>query len=194
MLTLDTQQLRRQRQRTKALEQAEHQRQLLLSHIRAKEVTVATDGGLCTSSLEQQLGTPLSTQEVLRRIRLMNPDLIFEVSIRYPDRIGIYVQEKRPHILALDKTLDKRMIVAMQIGMMPERTVRHVKRVRVPVPGREVAWQDVEEFAGQTRGWRTVLLRLLEAGLISPAQIDRYFPPNLNSRNWQRLTGGTIGN
>lgn len=187
MLTLDSQQLARQQRRTRFLESQDRQKALLWADRRNKEATVATDGGICTTSLEQQLGTPLSTAEVLRRIRLMNPDLIYEVSIRFPDRIGIYVIEKRPHMLALCPTVDKRMVVAMQLGMMPERSVRHVKLARVPEE-EGAGWRYVEEFAGETRGWRTVLWRLLDEGLIKPYQIDKYFPVNLNSANWQRLT------
>lgn len=187
MLTLDTEQLARQRRQTEALTQKHRMQELIRAEAQNKEVTVAMDGDICTTSLEQQLGNPLSTTELLRRVKLMNPDLIFEQSIRFPDRVGIYVQEKRPHVLKLDAAMDKRMIVAMQMGVMPERTVRHVKKTKVPSAD-NAGWQEVEEFAGQTRGWRMVLLRLLQERLITPSQIDRYFPPNLNSKAWQRFT------
>lgn len=161
---------------------------LLRQEIYNKEVTVATDGDCCTTDLDSQLGTPLATSEVLRRVKLMNPDLIFEVSIRDNNVIGIYAIEKRPYILKLDAMMDKRMIVAMPIGIMPERTVRHVKRERVPDPDIPGHWRWVEEFTGQTRGWRMVLLRLLQERLITLGQVDRYFPPNLNSKIWKQKT------
>lgn len=187
MLTLDGEQLARQRRTEASLRKRHFVREATAAYISKKEATVATDGGLCVSNLAEQLGLPLTGVEVERRLRLMNPRLIFEASLRYPERMGIYVEEDVPGHLYLDAVVRKRMVVAMPIGMMPERSVRHVKRTRVPDPDIRGQWQDVEEFAGETRGWRTVLVRLLQAGLIQRWQVDKHFPVNEKSKFWHQL-------
>jgi hypothetical protein len=187
MLTLDTEQLARQRAKEERLLKREALLKSAADEIAYREASVVTDGGLCVSNLEQQLGTPISSAELERRLRLMNPRLIFEVSIRFPDRIGIYIEEAPSSFMPVDAVLTKRMVVAYGIGMMPERSVRHVKISQVPDPVFRGHWRDVEEFAGETRGWRTVLYRLLEAGLIERYHIEKYFPANTASKNWQAL-------
>lgn len=187
MLTLDSEQLERQRRIETSRRKRHFVREATATYIQKKETTVAADGGLCVSNLAEQLGLPLAGTEIERRLRLMNPRLIFEASLRYPDRMGIYIEEQPAGVLYLDAAVQKRMIVAMPIGMMPERTVKHVKRTRVPDPDIRGHWQEVEEFAGETRGWRTVLIRLLQAGLIQRWQVDRHFPANEKSKFWHQL-------
>jgi hypothetical protein len=76
----------------------------------------------------------------------------------------------------------------MMRGFMPERSVRHMKKERVADPDHKGQWTTANVFYKETRGWRTVLKTLLKSGLITMPQIDRFFPVNWNSKNWQRLT------
>src|SRR5205823_348001 len=91
-----------------------------------------------------------------------------------------------------------RHICGMESGIMPEFSVLHKTKTRLPdqelfgakTATREVAWKDVETFASETRGWRTVLIRLLHAGLINRLQIERYFgwQPSHESAKWHART------
>lgn len=187
MLTLDTQQLERQRQTTKLLSDRERMRLLLRSELKNKEATVANDGEIATTSLEQQLGTPLSSAQVIERLQKMNANLVFEVAIASPDKMGVYIIENRPDPIT-NVSPRKRYVTGMMRGFMPERTVRHVKKSRVPDPDVPLHWRETEEYTGETRGWRRVLKDLLREKLITTGQIERFFPANLNSKAWKTLT------
>lgn len=188
MLTLDTQQIERQRRTTDALNKQERMRALLRSEIHNKEVTVAPDGEICTTSLEQQLGIPLSSAQVIERLQKMNANLVFEIAIASPDKMGVYVIENRPDPVTQIVGPQKRYVTGMMRAFMPERTVRHVKKTRVPDPDVPLHWREVEEYTGETRGWRRVLKDLLRERLITTGQIERYFPSNLNSKAWKTST------
>ena len=185
MLTLDTQQISRQRRADNALIAQERMRSLLRSDIRNKEVTTANDGELCTTSLDQQLGTPLSSAQVIERLKKMNASLVFEVAIASPDKMGVYVIENAPDPVT-NISPRKRYVTGMMRAFMPERTVRHVKQERVL--GDDGQWKTVEVYKTETRGWRRVLSDLLRQRLITTGQIERYFPPNLDSQAWKNLT------
>lgn len=187
MLVLDSVQAARQQRQTRALEQREQGRELLRADIRNKEVTVASDGAIATTSLLQQLGTPLSSQDVIQRLSKMNRNLVFEVSNGDPSKMGAYVIENRRQ---WDGSLqaEKRFVCGMERGFMPERSVRHMTKTMVPDPDIPLHRREVPVFTKETRGWRTVLARLLKERLITKPQIERYFPVGGVSRNWQRLT------
>jgi hypothetical protein len=42
------------------------------------------------------------------------------------------------------------------------------------------------KFLGCERGWRPMLFRLLEAGIITRSQAESFGPPSKDSQNWQR--------
>ncbi len=187
MLTLDSQQLATQRRRTELLKRQDDQRRALRANIDSKEVTVAKDGDLTTTSLSEQLGQPLSSAEFIRRLERMNQKFVFEVANADPSKMGIYVIENRRQPTGHMEQV-KRFVTGMQRGFMPERSVRHMRKERVADPDIQGAWRTVDVFYKETRGWRTVLKTLLRERLITQGQIDRYFPVNLNSKNWQILT------
>lgn len=190
MLTLDSEQLARQKRITRFREQQHRNRETLLDQIERKTVTVARDGKLLTTDLQHQLGTPMSEPEFIRRLQAMNRNFIFEPALSDPEHLmGIYVVRNELQDDGSMKPM-KRHICGMTRGFMPERTVRHAKRERVPDPDpqNKAGWIEVDVFTKETRGWRTVLMRLLRARLITQPQIDRNFPVNLDSRNWQTLT------
>jgi hypothetical protein len=78
----------------------------------------------------------------------------------------------------------------MERKLSPEFSVRHSKVEHVPDPDVSGHWQKVQTFVDETRGWRTVLARLLHAKLITEPQINRYFGSFMtrDSKNWQSLT------
>ena len=83
---------------------------------------------------------------------------------------------------------------------MPEFSVLHKRTINVPdndlfnqkKPTREVEWKQAQTFEDETRGWRTVLIRLWHAGLIDSPSITQHFgwTPSRDSEKWHKLTKG----
>lgn len=189
MLTLGTEQLERQAKVTRYRETQQRYREDIDGAIQRKTSTVAKDGDILTTNFEQQLGHPLSSAEFIRRLQVMNPSLIVEPSLADSTKMGIYIPRRRRQDDGSER-LEKQFICGMERGFMPERSVRHKKVVDMPNPDPLLknTFVQTEVFYKETRGWRTVLARLLRARLITMPQIQRHFPVSLNSRNWQVLT------
>jgi len=186
---------------TGAQERARVSRQAALAQeILSNSITVEDDAGRDTTSLLAQMGRPLASSEVQRRLHLCNPSLIFIRAPLHPELTGIYIE--RDEKLATGGMAKRRIhICGMESGIMPEFSVRHCTMKRVPNPevvaggGKEVPrdavkWMEVPTFYAETRGWRTVLLRLLHAKLITMFHVEHYFgwTPSRDSENWQRQT------
>jgi hypothetical protein len=161
--------------------------------IESNTVTVALDAGRPVNDLQAQLGKPLTSQQVQDKLKQANPNLIFERSIAYPELTGVYLKTwERNATGALQEI--KKHLFGMESGIMPEFSVRHITRKRVPNPElfgrkeatREVDWIEVETFLAETRGWRTVLVRLLHMGLINRWHVEKHFGwnPSKESENW----------
>jgi len=199
VLVLDTE-LQDQWRKTAAREDAAALRQKSLADdIKSNTISVDPDNGREVSDLLAQMGRPLSSQEVQRRINLINPRIIFERCIRYPELTGVYieVEERNP---AGGFTKRKMHLFGMESGMMPEFSVLHKTKKNIAnpdlfgnkTPTREVDWLKVDTFASETRGWRTVLIRLLKARLINRIDVERFFgwSPSQESEKWSTNTSG----
>lgn len=138
------------------------------------------DGDTDTNLLAAQLGRPLTSQQLEQRLRKCNPDLMIERSIADATKSGVYCVRDG----------EKRFICGMEAGYMPEFSVRHVTTEEIPDPDIEGHWIKRKKFTGETRGWRTVLARLLRAGHLQPGEIERWFEisKGRSSQRWQILT------
>jgi hypothetical protein len=168
---------KRQRIETQKKSRAMDQENLVAA-IKRMEATVPDDGGVSTSSVEQW-GRPLHCSQVMQVLRRVNPALHFEESSW--GIMGIY------HLRNVNGEQVKRFICGMERGMMPEFSIRHRITEKVPDPTVPGHWLDVPKFEKETRGWRTVLARLLRVGLISLPAIERAFAPSRgrSSQTWQ---------
>lgn len=162
----------------------EKSRLLLKDEIGRNENTVTSDGGINVCSSVEQMGRPMFATQITSRLRRCNSNLSFETSKADPSKVGIYLIENR------DGKVEKRFICGMESGISPEFSIRHHKDTRVPDPDVPGHWQTVRTFDRETRGWRTILARLLRSGIITQPQIDQFFNPAVgrSSRNWQLLT------
>lgn len=140
--------------------------------------TTSPDGGHAVTSLEQQLGRPMTSQQVIQRLEKLNPYLHFEVSISDPTKMGIYRLSPE----------GKRFICGMERGFMPEFSVRHGEDIEMPSPDLDGTKKTVRRITRETRGWRTVLARLVRAGLLRVPDIERTFAFSRDSKNWKELT------
>lgn len=165
-------------------------RQAILDEYGQVARTVAPDGDADTTVLLQQLGRPMSNVEFWRRLRLLNHNLHVEPSLGDSTKQVIFALEHQRTATG-GWEMVKRYVCGMEAAeVMPEFSVRHTKEKLIPdvtVPGQ---WGKVKAFAGETRGWRTVLARLLRDGLISLEVTERLFDISGGrpSKNWHVLT------
>jgi hypothetical protein len=150
---------------------------------------VETDGNRPRNVKEAGAGRPLTGTEVQKRLLMLNPALIFEDST-YPGRICIKRWISDP---VLGETLH--YVCAMERGLMPEFSILNFleedyfdapTRATPEGTGLKKTRLKIDERNPETRGWRTVLLRLIKERLISREGAERLFGlPTLESRNWQ---------
>lgn len=173
----------------------------LAQEILSNTVSVNLEDGWDATKLAARMGQPLTTIEVGRRLKLCNPRLIIEKSIQYPDLTGIYLDadERSP---AGTWTKRKVFLFTMASGaIMPEFEVAHTTVKKVPNPDvvnagdKQVArdaveWLEVPTVEDLTRGWRTVLIRLLKAKLINRGDVEKHFGwlPSHASEKWYTQT------
>lgn len=152
-------------------------------------VTHAPDGDRPTTTLEAQLGRPLSRLQFEQRLKKCNPNLFVEVSNNFPDKAGVYVMDGLPDELGVIRK-QKRFVTGIMNGFMPEFSVRHVEYEEVPNPSCPGETTKREKFVGETRGWRTALATLIRSRLVSGSAIEKNFETakGQQSRNWNLLT------
>lgn len=151
----------------------------LLAELERDRDTLVPDGRVDVTNFAAQLGTPLTSQQVVERLRRCNPKLHFEVSHSDPTKMGVYI---------LTSHEEKKFICGMEFGYMPEFSVRHTTIRRSPDPDNPGNWLEREVFERETRGWRTVLARLIRGRFITPTQAYSHFPLGRSSKNWHVLT------
>lgn len=197
MLVLDTSGQERWRDSAKRERGEESRRKGLADEIRNHTITVDSDAGRDVSNLLAQMGRPLSSEEVVRRLKLCNSNLVFEVSRADRTKLGVYVmRDVRLPTGGFERK--KVFLFGMESGYMPEFSVLHSGTATLPNPDllgsekrtREVDWLRVPTFVNETRGWRTVLIRLLHQELVTRHEVEKYFgwSPSHDSEKWHRQT------
>lgn len=174
------------------------QRQALVDEIRNKEATLSFDGVVDSLNADLQQGRRVHVSTVMQRLQKMNPSLLFEPSKQYPEKMGIYVIENRPDETGTPRA-QLRFICGMENGWMPEFTIAQAEETRLPDPDfdptkdvmetADDGWLNVSEYKDETRGWRNVLFRLIQARLIDEAQAERHFniSQGRSSEKWKGL-------
>lgn len=167
----------------------------------------AEDGDLNPANPEYQLGKSLTDTELETKLRPLLPaNCIFIDNPRDATKKAIVRQ--RP-----DGTLET--ICSYERGVMPEHSImriqvedvkdpgtRHIDRADLPkyeyVPGSGIVWMDdspkpgyvrVKKLWGEkTRGWRTVLIRLIQSRLLTLSDAERVFGADIRPQ-WAAGTG-----
>lgn len=150
-------------------EQQDFKQQVMIAEAeQKKQALAAADGGIPTTVLEAQLGRPMTSAEITKRLLKLNPNLIFERSLADPSTMGIYL----PDALV---TGGRKFLMGFEFGYSPEFTVNG---------------EDANGRYQEKRGWRQIIARLARCGHISLAAAERIFetPRGRASRNWQTLT------
>ena len=167
--------------------------------IASNTITVDPDNGRDVTNLLAQLGRPMTAESVMEKLKLCNPKLVFERSIAYPNLYGVYILHWEKDVTG-GWVERKKHICGMESGIMPEFNVIHqtTKKVTNPEllgaekPTRDIDWKEIPTYAGETRGWRTVLIRLLNGRFINRWQVEKYFgwTPSQESEKWHGYTKG----
>lgn len=131
------------------------------------------DGDFVTDSIEAVMGKSLHHMELMRRLRMCNRSLYFELSTA-TKRFGLYYPDpeakgtsQAPHVRYLGMTIAQ--------GMNPEFTPKFTN--------------ERGELKSVETGYRSVLARLLRQGFITEPQIMKYFGvPSRTSQRWQSAT------
>lgn len=116
-------------------------------------------------NLEMSLGSPMPYQELIRRLQVLNSDLIFDEG-GWRDNISIKVA------------------VRTENGIEKKGLAAGFKKIVLPEfdysPPREDLGMRARDYV---RGWRTVVERLIQTGHISRAQANKMFGEALGQRS-----------
>jgi len=179
----------------------ERSQRALAQHLKSNQVTLEADAGRDITDAQAQMGKALPASAVIGRLKKCNSRLVF---VKHPlyELYGIYLKDSKAPKLEFKgghhQPFRGTHICGMESGINPEFTIIYKKKIKVPdkdlinnpEPTREVKWKEIETYADQKRGWRTVLIRLLHAGLINQADVQKHFgwAPSKDSKKWADMT------
>lgn len=145
-------------------------------------VTFTPDGDADRLNPEQQLGRTIHVSDLVKRVQRMNPNLVFQATVRDSSKAGFYVRHKLP-----DGSMILKLVTGCENGWMPEFSVMVARMEDRPTANATMETAVSHAFE-QTRGWRTVLVKLYVAGLVTEAQIEHEFHVShgRSSALWQR--------
>lgn len=135
-----------------------------------EEKAKASDGAIDdVTDWEQVVGIPLMGARIIGRLRKLNSNLWFEQSNADGSKTGVYLLKNDFKGGQL-----KEFICGMETDLNPEFSVRLVDGEGTP--------------KGIIAGWRRLLMRLIQAKLITESKANALFgPPSRQSENWARF-------
>lgn len=142
----------------------EFKRDSLIAEAEAKQKQAGATDGTRSRTIKEASGWWLSTEEFIRRVSRLTSRLHFLPTQGFRDRISIYHVTNNPEY-------PLKYIAAIHSDKIPEFSVF-----------------DKDKHTVKMMGWRTVLLRLVTAKIITQASVETTFgPPRASSKNWQKL-------
>ena len=145
-------------------------------------------------NIGQRLGRQMFPKELEKRLQNLNPNLYFEVIPENPThkRASILVPDGKKHLVVYENSLmPERSIPKIRTMEVPDPTFTHLDRKDMPKdPGAlRPGWRRVQIPWGESkRGWRTVLVRLIQAGAITVTQAETEFGSD-ETPEWRQHTG-----
>ena len=163
----------------------------LKDDIQRNDALLRPDGDADVRNQEVQAGRRLHRHEIMRRLVKLNPQLRYHQSKNYPDIGGVYFAGYRHGfdnygIESGSPEFGEWFICGMPHEIVNEFSVPLTVKDRILHP--DCYWVNLDRVDGQMRGWRSILLRLLQMGLVSPAGIDKEFEitQGRSSQKWQQ--------
>lgn len=148
------------------------------------------------SNAEERLGKPLMPAEFERRLSKLNSNLFFEVIPENTTHKRLSVLDQRgKHFVCVypNSLIPERSIAKLREMEVPDPTFTHLDRKDMPSDptAMKPGWRKVVIPWGEAkRGWRTVLVRLIQTGLITPLQAEEEFGAD-QTPEWAQYTGRT---
>lgn len=159
--------------------------------IASEDHMTGMDAGMDMTNPEARWGRRMHVSDVVAMLKTMNPKLVFEVSQHLSTLMGIYIPEWELDPATLGWSYNKRYIMCMENGVMPEFTIVYADQIELP--NDDGTTKRIKQYTAMKRGWRAVLVTLLWEKLITEAQIAQYFRvgrgEGQESRIWQEETG-----
>lgn len=147
------------------------------------KASVRVDNGRPRNEWDASIGIPITAETFMRRLLQLNSSFWFERANADKEKIGIY-RIVEPD---LNYPEGKAFICGFHDGIMPEFFLQETEEDRV--------MNDGSVFAGGCKriirqGYRTILQRLVRAGMINLTAAEALFgPPSYDSAHWALLTG-----
>lgn len=162
--------------------EGQHQNQQRLQQdIANNDALLKPDGSADVTSPEAQRGRFMSRAQLVHKIRKLNPNLWYEQSVRYPKQGGLYIEDAKA-------PFGKRLVCGFPHDVVNEFAVRLTVPEVIPDPTVALHWQTIKRVDQQEPGWRSVLLKLILDGLISPSGAEQEFKitQGRSSQKWQQ--------
>jgi hypothetical protein len=153
-------------------DQAE-QKDRLRADLQQRESFVAPDGDIDIRKAFAQRGRALPSSEIMRRLRKINPALVYEVAVHFPEIGAIYAIENRPDPIT-NLAPWKRHICGMPHGEVWEFHRPLVVEEEIP-DADGLGTRTTVQLESQIPGWRMILLRLVQEKLITLADCETHF-------------------
>ncbi len=162
--------------------------QTALAHDANKKAadSVRVDNGRPRTELDASIGIPITAATFMRRLLQLNSSFWFERANADKEKIGIY------RLCEPDTNYPegKVFICGFHDGIMPEFFLQETEEDRTM----SIAGETVVYSGGCKRiirqGYRTILQRLIRAGMINLSATEAIFgPPSYDSAHWALLTG-----
>ncbi len=153
---------------------------------RQNDKLLTPDGGVDVTNREAQLGRKMSRPDFVRRLQTLNENIRYQRSKLYPKQGGLYwVGSRRDNLLGTTE-YGQWFLCGIPHEVIGEFDLRLTKPTIVPAV-LDPVWETMNQVDGLERGWRSVLLKLLLEGLLTPSQIDKEFEitKGRSSQNWQ---------
>lgn len=149
----------------------------LKSEVQQNEQLLAPDGLFDVTDPDQQKGRVLSRAQFVSKVQKLNKGIVYEQSINYPDKGGFYRVDQN----------GKRFICGFPHDTLNEFSVRMFQSDLIPHHSLAAEWEQLRRANQQIPGWRAVLKRLIEEGLITEPQAEKEFQisKGRSSRYWQ---------
>lgn len=164
-------------------EQREHQKQEREQNDRL----LAPDGSVDVTNREAQAGRRITRPDFIRRLMKLNENLRYQQSKHFPAQGGIYMIGYRRDNLLGTTEYGEWFLCGIPHDVIDEFSVPLTKPTVIPSMIAPV-WDTIPQVDGLRRGWRAVLLKLLQEGLLTPSQIDNEFQisKGRSSQKWQQ--------
>jgi hypothetical protein len=144
---------------------------------------------------ERQEGKGMTATAFIKKLKTINPDFILEPhpGVAAPHESAFYKLNHDKACLHLVVGGQKIYVLVCEGDYMPEWTSMTTKKQLGPGNDPDAPWVEVEiPWVHQKRGWREVLLMLINKRLISVTDAERVFGVGQRA-SWKILTGKGSG-